>query len=136
LPAQSLATAFEDGDSSQSPAVSIKLSKTSVRSFNYNSDISSPAGDPEDWVQFSLEGPAEQPVTVSVILTCTGSGAFSVELVQNNSTLQRWQDITCDQPRQLILNLFVSAPYTLHLSPAQPNDAPKYINYTLSLTLQ
>jgi hypothetical protein len=135
-PTQSLATAFEDGDSAGSPAVSIALSKASVRSFNYNSDLSSPQGDPEDWVQFRLEGPADQPMTVSVVLNCTGSGALSVELIQNNSVLGGWQDIPCGRASQLLLNLFVSAPYTLHLSPAQANGDPKYIDYTLSVTLE
>jgi hypothetical protein len=135
-PTLSLATAFEDGDSTQSPAVSIALSKTSVRSFNYNSDISSPAGDPEDWVQFRLDGQSGQQTTVSVVLNCSGSGALSVELIQNNSVLQSWQDITCGHPNQLILGLFVGAPYTLHVSPAQVNNIQKYINYTLIVTLQ
>lgn len=135
-PAQSLATAFEDGDSPESPGVSIALSRASVRSFNYNSDISAPEGDPADWVQFRLEGPADQPITVSVILTCTGSGALRLELLQNNAVLQSWQDISCGQPSQLLLNLFVSAPYSLHLAPAQADGSPKYIDYTLMVTLQ
>lgn len=133
---QSLATAFEDGDSTQSPAVSIALSKTSVRSFNYNSDLSSPQGDPEDWVQFRLDGQAEQQINVSVVLNCSGSGALSVELIQNSSVLQSWQDITCGHPNQLLLSLFVGAPYYLHLSPVQVNNVQKYINYTLIVALQ
>ena len=136
LPTQSLATAFDDGDSNQSPAVSIALSKTSVRSFNYNSDLSSPQGDSQDWVQFRLEGQAEQQINVSVVLNCSGSGALRVELIQNNSVLQSWQDITCNHPSQLLLNLFVGAPYYLHLSPVQVNNVQKYINYTLIVTLQ
>lgn len=136
IPTQSLATAFEDGDSNQSPAVSIALSKASVRSFNYNSEVSSPQGDPEDWVQFRLEGQAEQQVNVSVILNCSGNGALKVELIQNNSVLQSWQDIPCGHPNQLLLSLFVGAPYTLHLSPVQVNNIQKYINYTLIVTLQ
>ncbi len=135
-PSQALASAFEDGDSAQAPAVSIALSKASVRSFNYNSDLSSPQGDPQDWVQFRLDGPAEQPVTVSVVFNCTGSGAWSVELIQNNAVLQGWQDLTCGRPSQLLLNLFVGAPYTLHLAPAQENDIQKYINYTLNVSIQ
>jgi len=133
---QSLASAFEDGDSAQAPAVSIVLSKASVRSFNYNSDISAPAGDLEDWVQFRLDGQAGSQITVSVVLNCTGSGAFNVELIQNSSTLQGWQEIPCGRASQLVLNLFVGAPYTLHLSPTQANNIQKYINYTLSVTLQ
>jgi hypothetical protein len=132
----SLAAAFLDGDSAQAPAVSIALSKTSVRSLNYSSDISSPEGDLEDWVQFRLDGPSGQPMTVPVTLTCTGSGALSVELLQNNSSLQTWQDITCGQPRQLILNLFVGAPYNLRIAPMQAQGIQRYISYSLMVTLQ
>jgi uncharacterized protein YgiM (DUF1202 family) len=135
-PTLTLATAYQDGDSTQSPAVSITLSKASVRSFNYNSDLSSPEGDPEDWVQFKLDGQSGQQIIVSVVFNCSGSGALSVELIQNNSVLQSWQDITCGRPSQLILNLFVGAPYYLHMSPAQGNNIQKYIDYTLSVTLQ
>lgn len=135
-PTLTLATAYQDGDSTQSPAVSITLSKASVRSFNYNSDISSPEGDPEDWVQFKLDGQSGQQITVSVVFNCSGSGALSVELIQNDSILQSWQDITCGRPSQLILNLFVGAPYYLHMLPAQGNNIQKYIDYTLSVTLQ
>jgi uncharacterized protein YraI len=133
---QSLASAFEDGDSSQAPAVSIALSKSSVRSFNYSSDVSSPSGDPEDWIQFRLDGQTGQPITVSVVLNCTGSGALSIELMQNNSVLQGWQEIPCGHPSQLVLNLFVGAPYTLHLTTMRASDIQKYINYTLSVALQ
>lgn len=135
-PTLSLATAFEDGDSTQSPAVSIMLSKAMVRSFNYSSDVSFPQGDPEDWVQFTLDGQSGQQRTVSVVLDCSGSGALSVDLIQNNSVLQSWQDIPCGQPSQLILSLFAGAPYYLHLSPSQVNTTQKYINYTLIVTLQ
>jgi hypothetical protein len=135
-PTLSLAAAFPDGDSAQAPAVSIALTKASVRSFNYSSDLSAPEGDPEDWVQFRLDGPSGQETVVSVTVNCTGSGALSVELMQNTSVLQGWQDMTCGQPRQLILNLFVGAPYYLHIAPMQANTIQKYINYTLIVSLQ
>jgi len=134
--AQSLASAFEDGDSSQAPAVSITLSKASVRSFNYSSDVSAPAGDLEDWVQFWLNGQTGSQITVSVVLNCTGSGTLNVELIQNNAALQGWQGISCGHPSQLVLSLFVGAPYTLHLSPTQTDNIQKYINYTLNVSLQ
>ena len=135
-PGLTLATAYQDGDSAQAPAVSVTLSKTSVRSFNYSSDVSSPQGDLEDWVQFKITGEQGQPETVSVVFNCTGSGALSVELIQNNSHLQGWDNMTCGHPNQLILNLFVGAPYSLHISPSQANNLQTYINYTLMITLQ
>jgi hypothetical protein len=135
-PTLSLAAAFPDGDSAQAPAVSILLTKASVRSLNYSSDLSAPEGDPEDWVQFKLGGPSGQQTTVSVVIGCSGSGTLSVELIQNNSVLQGWQEIACVHPGQLILNLFVGAPYNLRISPTQTNNIQKYINYTLTVALQ
>ncbi len=135
-PGPALAIAFPDGDSVQSPAASISLSKVSVRSFNYSSDISFPQGDPEDWVQFQIEGKLGQQADVSVIISCSGSGTLNVELVQNNSVLQGWQNIACGPPGQLLLSLFAGSSYYLHLFPSQANDTLNYVNYTLAVTLR
>jgi len=134
-PTSLLASAFPDGDSAQSPAVSVSLSKTTTRSFNYSSDISSPEGDAEDWVQFTLDGQSGGQMTVFVGLDCSGSSGLTVELIQNNALLQGWENISCGQYSQLHLNLFVGAPYTLHLSPAQGGNAVKYVNYTVIVQL-
>jgi len=134
-PTLSLATAFPDGDSPQSPAVSITLSKASLRSFNYSSDISSPEGDPEDWVQFTLDGQFGQQTNVAVILNCSGSSALNVELIQNNALLQGWQEITCGQPSQLQLYLYAGAPYYLRLYPAQGNGPVNYVAYSVVVQL-
>ena len=134
-PNSSLASAFPDGDSAQSPAVSVTLSKTTTRTFNYSSDISSPEGDAEDWVQFILDGQSGQQTTVFVGLDCKGSGGLNVELIQNDSLLQGWENIRCGQYSQLQLNLFVGAPYTLHLYPAQEDGSQKYIAYTVIVQL-
>jgi hypothetical protein len=134
-PTLTLATAFPDGDSVQSPAVSITLSKTSTRSFNYSSDISSPEGDPEDWVQFTLDGQFGQQTTVAVIFNCSGSSPLDVELIQNESLLQGWDGITCGQPSQLLLYLYAGSPYYLHLTPAQGSNSINYIAYTVTVQL-
>ncbi len=134
-PTLALVTAYPDGDSAQSPAVSITLSKASMRSFNYSSDISSPEGDPEDWVQFTLDGQFGQQTTVAVILNCSGSSALNVELIQNNTLLQGWQDINCGQPSQLQLYLFAGSSYYLRLYPAQGNNQVNYVAYTVTVQL-
>jgi len=135
VPTSSLAIAFPDGDSAQSPAVNITMSRTSVKTFNYSSDISLPEGDPEDWVQFKLEGELGQETLVLVTLNCTGVGPLNVELIQNDSLLQGWSDIFCGHPSQLQLNLFVGAPYYLRLTPAQGNTSINYIAYTVIVQL-
>jgi len=134
-PTLSLATAFPDGDSVESPAVSINLSKASVRSFNYSSDISSPEGDPEDWVQFTLEGQTGQETIVSVILNCSGSSPLNVELIQNEVILQSWGDIFCGNPSQLQLYLFVGSPYYLRFTPAGGNSSIDYVAYDVTVQL-
>ena len=130
-----LATAFPDGDSAQYPAVSMTLSKASMRSFNYSSDISFPEGDPEDWVQFTLDGQFGAQKIVTVILDCSGSSPLNLELIQNSSTLQGWQEIACDQPSQLQLYLYAGSPYYLHLTPAQGSSSINYIAYTVIVQL-
>jgi hypothetical protein len=134
-PTLALVTAYPDGDSARSPAVSITLSKASMRSFNYSSDISSPEGDPEDWVQFTLDGQFGQQTTVAVTFNCSGSSALNVELIQNNAILQGWQGITCGQPSQLQLYLFAGSPYYLHLYPDQGNNPINYVSYTVTVQL-
>jgi hypothetical protein len=130
-----LATAYPDGDSAQSPAVSITLSKTSLSSFNYSSDISSPEGDAEDWVQFKLAGQTGVQTMVSVVLDCSGSGMLNVELIQNNSLLQGWDNVPCGRRSQLQLYLYAGSPYNLRLSPAQGNTTLNYVAYTVIVQL-
>jgi uncharacterized protein YraI len=45
--------ALPDGDSMQAPSAAVNLSLSGTRAFEFSGDISSPAGDGEDWVQFS-----------------------------------------------------------------------------------
>ena len=130
-----LTTAYPDGDSAQSPAVSITLSKTSTSSFNYSSDLSAPEGDAEDWVQFKLDGQTGTETIVSVILDCSGSGMLNVELIQNDTRLQGWDNIVCGHRSQLQLYLYAGSPYNLRLSPAQGNFTISYIAYTVIVQL-
>jgi len=128
--------ALADNDSSQSPAVSLTLSAAQTRSFQYSSDVSSPQGDADDWVQFTLTGQAGQPANVSVMLQCTGSGPLAVELIQAGVRLQTWTDIPCGQARQLLLSLFAGNPYTLRLLPGLGNGALNYAAYTVVVALR
>jgi uncharacterized protein YgiM (DUF1202 family) len=135
VPTPALATAFPDGDSAQSPAVSITLSKASIKTINYSSDVSSPEGDPEDWVQFKLDGQTGQQTIVAVVLDCSGSSGLNVELIQNDALLQGWENITCGQRSQLQLYLYAGSYYTLRLYPAQGNNAVNYVAYTVIVQL-
>lgn len=129
------ATAPDDGDSVEAPAINLTLSKDSVSYLDHSSDISSPEGDASDWIRFQFDGKTEEERIVTVVVSCFGSSKLNMELVQNGVTLQSWQDMQCSLPHQLQLYLYVSAPYYLHLSPAQGNTALNYISYDLSVQL-
>ena len=130
-----LATAYPDGDSAQSPGVSVVLSPSSLKSFNFSSDISSPEGDAEDWVQFKLDGVVGQQTNVLVILDCSGSSNLNIELIQNNVVLQAWDNISCGQRSQLQLGLYAGAPYSLRLLPVQGISPLNYVAFTVIVQL-
>ena len=82
-PTQTLVPAPVDGDSAQSPAVKVTLSASSSHSFQYSSDVSSPDGDNEDWIQFTT---FTQITLIS--FECFGIATPTLEVLQNNSGVQ------------------------------------------------
>jgi len=136
VPTLTLATAPPDGDAPQSPAVNVTLSRTSVETFSYSSDISSPEGDGEDWLMFKLEGGGGGQMIVTVVLDCSGSSQLKVELIQNNVLLDSWGDVSCEHVSALQLYLFEGAPYLLRLSPAAVNNPVNYVAYTVTVKLE
>ncbi len=127
----SFTPATEDGDTALSPAVNVSFSPSGSQSLNYISDISTPQGDPEDWVQFMPYGAAGQPASISVLLDCTGNSSISIEIWQNARTLQTWENITCSKRSQLLLNLYAGAPYLVRLLPGQDVDGLNFVHYTI-----
>jgi len=126
-----LLAAQQDGDSAQSPAVAAAFGPSELQSFNYSSDVSSPEGDAEDWVQFSVDAKTGQESTVSVMLDCSGNTTLAVELWQNERSLQRWDKISCGERVQLVLSLFGGPPYSLRLLPGGDANALNYVSYTV-----
>ena len=126
-----LLAAPQDGDSAQSPAVTIAFGPSDAQSFNYSSDVSSPDGDADDWVQFSVNAKTGEASTVSVVLDCSGNVPLAVELWQNGRSLQGWNQVACGQRGQLILSLFGGPPYSLRFLPGQGTNALNYVRYTV-----
>ncbi len=126
-----LLPAAQDGDSAQSPAVVVAFGPSEMQSFNYNSDVSSPEGDAEDWVQFSVDAKTGQASTVSVMIDCSGNTVLAVELWQKERSLQRWDGISCGERSQLILTLFGGPPYSLRFLPGGGTNALNYVSYTV-----
>ena len=81
-PTATLLPAPLDDDSAQTPAVTIVLSPTGSQSFQYSSDVSSPEGDGEDWIQFTPFTPA-----IRITLECVGNGTAILEVLENGSAI-------------------------------------------------
>jgi uncharacterized protein YraI len=132
-PTPTIVPAPNDNDSAESPAIAVTLSVSGARLFSYSSDVSSPQGDPEDWVQFSAQIPQDSgPVTLYLSLACLGNGALEVELWQGGGPLSGWGSLVCgDNERPLAVTS--GQTYLLRLSAALSTSELRYVTYTLTV---
>ena len=112
-----------DNDSAQAPAINIVFSATGTRSIQYSSDVSSPNGDTDDWMQFT---PFTQAVRVD--LACTGTGSVLIEVLQNNQAIQ---NLPCGSNQALATEAGMA--YLIHIQ-APASGTLTYIQYTVNIT--
>lgn len=123
VPPQAAATvipARADGDSAVMPAVNVTLTALGTRSFQYSSDVSSPEGDAEDWIQFTTFTPY-----LKIELECEGSGSYVAELLQNNSVVQT---LVCG--KIVLIAVPTDAVYAVHFQ-SSPAGGLQYTRFTL-----
>jgi uncharacterized protein YgiM (DUF1202 family) len=131
IPTPTTGPAYDDGDSSTSPAIRITFSSTATHQFVYSSQVSAPEGDLEDWVQFttySLSGPNAR---LTASLACTGNGTLAVELWQGSTLLSDWGSLACGDAGSSIL-LPAGQVYLLRLA-VVAGDGLRLLAYTLSV---
>lgn len=121
-PIPTLVPAPIDGDSAGAPAINIPLSATGSRSFQYSSDISSPDGDNEDWVQFT-----SFTQTTLLGMDCFGNGTPTLEVLQNNSSMQK---LTCGE--KVVVNTNPESIYLIHIE-ANSEGGLQYARYILQV---
>jgi len=109
-----------DGDSVVAPAVNITLSSTGTQSFQYSSDVSSPDGDNDDWIQFTTF----TQITL-VELDCSGSESYIVEILQNNSVMQ---NLVCG--KIILIHTSPETVYAIHFQ-SSPAGGLQYTRFTL-----
>lgn len=117
-----VAPAALDNDSAVAPAVNITLTARGMRSFQYSSDVSSPTGDAEDWIQFKTFS-----VNTKLELECMGSNSYIAELLLNYSVVDT---LVCGK-----IILFLSDPngvYAVHFI-SSPTGGLEYTKYTLKV---
>jgi len=122
-PTPTVVPAPTDNDSAQAPAVDIIFSASGTRSIQYTSDVSSPAGDTDDWIQFT---PFTQSVRID--LTCTGSRLLAIEILQNNQLVKN--DLACGTSQIVTTN--AGTTYLIHIQVAAGSEL-NYTQYTLTI---
>jgi uncharacterized protein YraI len=95
--------ALADGDSSTNPAINITFSAVGTRRFIYSSQVSTPQGDPEDWLVFTPFSPTGTNAMLVFSLTCTGNGSLIVELSQGGRLLSGWGTLGCGDKGKILL---------------------------------
>lgn len=112
-----------DGDSPSSPAVNVTLSATGTTSFQYSSDVSSPVGDAEDWIQFTPSGGA-----VLIELECEGSGSYAAEVLVEET---RIQTLVCG--KIILVNTLPNAAHAIRFQSSPMGDL-QYTRFTVIVT--
>ncbi|MBU4457047.1 MAG: SH3 domain-containing protein [Nanoarchaeota archaeon] len=131
-PTPTIAPASADGDSSAAPAARVAFSPSGTRQFSYSSDLSSPQGDAEDWVEFTpYASLAGSPARVLLSLVCDGNGNLEVELWQNGAALKDWGGLVCGD-RDELLELAAGQAYQFRLR-AATGEGLRYVRYTLTV---
>jgi uncharacterized protein YraI len=120
------ATAHEDGDSLTGPAIDVRFSPAGAGSAFYSSDLSAPAGDNSDWIQFH---PYYDVVTVR--LECEGSAELAVELVHEGVVESAASGIECGTSQ--VLDLGAGSPFVLRIFIPAAGATQRYSRYTVSL---
>ena len=121
-PTPTLVPAPVDGDSAQTPAVSVILSASGSHSFQYSDDVSSPDGDNDDWIQFTAF-----TQTTLLNLECVGIATPNFEVLQNNS---RVQVATCGE--RVVINTTPGSIYLVHIE-TNSTGALQYASYILQV---
>lgn len=131
-PTPTLGPASADKDSSAAPAIQVTFSPAGTRQFSYSSDLSSPQGDAEDWVEFTpYASLAGSPARVLLSLACNGNGKLTVELWQDGAALKDWSGLVCGD-RDVLLELAAGQAYQFRLR-ANSGDGLRYVHYTLTV---
>jgi uncharacterized protein YraI len=122
-----LLAAFQDGDSANAPAVNVVFSPTGASGLQYTSDVSSPQGDAEDWVQFT-----PYLAAVSLDIQCIGNGALSVELWQMGQVVPGWVSLSCNEEK--VATLTAGQSYLLRIQALNVTGNLENTHYTLNIS--
>ena len=131
-PTATLGPAFWDNDSASSPGGRVAFSPLGTRTFTYTSDVSSPQGDPDDWLEFTPYGSQGGNIAIlQASLSCSGNGNLELSLTQGGSPVAGWGPLACGD-EDAVLQLPPGKTYLLHITPSA-GDGLRFIHYTLTI---
>lgn len=130
-PTPTIGPAAADGDSPVNPAIRITFSAAGTDRFVYSSQVSSPQGDPEDWVEFTPYSIGGTSARLEFSLACTGNGRLTVDLRQGGTQLSGWGSLACGDLAKPIL-LPAGQVYLMRLAPV-PANGLQLVAYTLTV---
>jgi uncharacterized protein YgiM (DUF1202 family) len=131
LPSPTVGPAYTDNDSSANPAIRVTFSATGTHRFIYSSQVSTPEGDAEDWVEFTSYSSSGTNARLAFSLTCSGNGTLTMELWQGATLLSGWGTLACGDTGKSIL-LPAGRVYQIHLAPVTGNGL-RLVAYTLTV---
>jgi uncharacterized protein YgiM (DUF1202 family) len=123
--------AFDNGDSAANPAVQVTFSTSGTRQITYSGQVSAPAGNPEDWVEFTPFAVNASNAMLVFSLTCTGNGTLTVTLEKAGSPITSWGTLACGDHSKLI-TLPAGHALEMELAPA-PGQGLQLVNYDLTI---
>jgi hypothetical protein len=109
----------------------VTFSAIGTHRFVYSSEVSSPQGDAEDWVEFTPFAATGTNARLILDLTCHGNATLAVELWQGGVRLSSWGTLGCGDSGKTIL-LPAGQSYIFQLSPVAGNGL-QLVAYSLAI---
>lgn len=124
-PTSTVIPAWIDNDSFGNPVASVIFELAGTHTLIYEGDISTPQGDPEDWINF-------KPYTAMVYtgLTCADNGSLQADILEDG--IPTGMTLTCgDLNEPIIVN--AGASYSVHLYTQSSASTLQYIRYAIKI---
>ena len=109
----------------------MSFSFSGTRQFTYSSQVSAPAGDPDDWIEFTPYAINPAPARLVFSLGCSGNDTLTVEIWQGGSLLPGWGSLACGDSGKMI-TLPAGLPYEVRLLPAA-GQGLRLVDYVLTV---
>ncbi len=124
-PTPTLVPAWMDSDTAENTVAHVTFDPSGTHTLIYNGDVSTPEGDPQDWVGFTSHS-----TLVIASLECVGSNSLKVDILENN--LPTGQTIVCGGQMKVVA-VTPGTSYLVHLKAIPSSENLEYTNYTLTI---